>query len=285
MSKPPLFAFFGTPQESVWALEALEYRGLLPALVVTAPDKPRGRGMELSPCPAKVWALERGIDIITPATLKDPAVLADLCNTDWDVFIVAAYNKLLPKELLDLPRRGCLNIHPSLLPTFRGPSPITSAILEGERATGVSVMQMNEQMDAGPVVAQAKVEISEGERPPQNTVLSEMLFTEGATLLAEVLPEWLAGTLTPEPQDESRATYTKKFGTGDALLDLSGDARENFLKIRAFDKNPRAYFINEKGKRVIVADAQWQGGALEITRVIPEGKKEMFYADYLRGQS
>ena len=116
--------------------------------------------------------------------------------------------------------------------------------------------------------------------------MSEMLFTEGVNLLADLLPEWMSGKLEPEAQDESKATYTKKFSDADALLrqGFEGRARDSFLKIRAFDKNPRAYFINPKGKRVIVTEATWQSGAMEIAKVIPEGKKEMPYADYLRGQ-
>ncbi len=249
MSKAgPLFAFFGTSVDSQFALEQLERAGLSPALVID--------GKEFPP---------------------------ELYNTEWDFFLVASYGKLLPEEILALPKHGCLNIHPSLLPKFRGPSPYVSAILADERQTGVSLMLMEERMDAGPVLAQAKLEIAEEEWPPKGLVLSQMLFTEGVNLLAEALPLWLAGELEPVAQDENKATYTKKFGDADALLDLSGSARKQFLKIQAFDKSPRAYFLNAKNKRVIVTDAAFKSGALEILRVIPEGKKEMPYQDYLRG--
>lgn len=246
-NKNPLFAFFGTSIDSTFALEALERVGLSPALVVDTKDIPE-----------------------------------DLGNTEWDFFLVCSYGKLLKKDVLDIPKHGCLNIHPSLLPTYRGPSPYVSAILADERQIGVTIMQMAEKMDAGPVLAQARIEIDEAEWPPKGLVLSQMLFTEGVNLLAEVLPDYLSGKLVPVPQDESAATYTKKFDDADALLDLN-KPREAFLKIQAFDKSPRAHFINEKGKRVVVTEARWIDSALEIVKVLPEGKKEMPYADYLRG--
>lgn len=280
MAKKPLFVFFGTPHFAVMVLDALERNGQVPALVVTAPDKPRGRGLELSPSPAKAWALERGIDVATPATLKDPSFAAELANTDWDFFVVAAYAKLIPKNILDIPRKGCLNVHPSMLPKFRGPSPALSAILADERETGVTVMQMSETMDAGPVVAQARIEISQEEWPPAGAMLEDLLATEGGNLLAETIPAWVAGEITPEPQDESHATYTRKFTDHDALIDLGGDARTNFLKIRAFDHGPRAYFLDEHKKRIIVTDAQLTDGTLELLKVIPEGKKEMPFTVY-----
>jgi len=287
----PLFAFFGTPRFAVRVLDALEVNGLLPALVVTAPDKPAGRGLELRPSPAKVWALERGIDVMTPATLRDEAFVAELANTEWDVFAVAAYAKLIPKNILDIPRVGALNVHPSLLPKFRGPSPALSAILADERTTGVTIMQVVEKMDAGPVVAQARIELEEDHPdapagagwPPKGSLFEDLLATEGGNLLAEVLPGWVAGEVAPEPQTESAATYTRKFTDQDALVDLTGDSREQLLKIRAFDKNPRAYFVQD-GKRIIVTEAEVKEGQLEILKVIPEGKKETDFKTYLAGR-
>lgn len=245
----PLFAFFGTTVDSRYALEQLSRVGLEPALIIDTKEIPD-----------------------------------DLANTEWDFFLVASYGKILKKEVLDIPRRGCLNIHPSLLPRFRGPSPYVSAILADERQTGVTVMQMAQMMDAGPILAQARIEIADEDWPPKGLMLSQMLFTEGVNLLAEVLPAYLAGTLPLEEQDEASATYTKKFKDEDALIDLNGDPREQFLKIRAFDKDPRAHFITPKGKRVIITEASWQNGELVIEKVLPEGKKEMAYEDYLRGQ-
>lgn len=244
----PLFAFFGTSVDSRYALEQLEHVGLSPAIVID----------------------------------NKKEFPEELFNTEWDFFLIASYGKILPKKILDLPKHGCLNIHPSLLPKFRGPSPYVSAILADERETGVSLMLMEEKMDAGPIFAQARIEIAAEDWPPKGLVLSQMLFTEGVNLLAEVLPQFLKGELKPEPQDESRATFTKKFTDEDALLDLS-KPREAFLKIQAFDHNPRAHFL-QNGKRVIVTEAEFKNDELTILKVLPEGKKEMLYADYLRGQ-
>jgi methionyl-tRNA formyltransferase len=243
----PLFAFFGTSIDSQYALEQLERVGLSPALIID----------------------------------NKKEFPEELFNTDWDFFLVASYGKILPKKILDIPKHGCINIHPSLLPKFRGPSPYVSAILADERETGVSLMLLQEKMDAGPLLAQARIEIAPEDWPPKGLVLSQMLFTEGVNLLAEVLPQYLKGELTLEPQDESKTTYTKKFNDEDALLDLK-NPREAFLKIQAFDKSPRAHFI-QNGKRVIVTEAEFKDGELTILKVLPEGKKEMPYADYLRG--
>lgn len=238
----------GTSIDSKFALEALERVGLEPALILDSKEIPD-----------------------------------ELYNSEWDFILVCSYGKILPRKILDLPRRGVINIHPSLLPRFRGPSPYVSAILADEHVTGVSVMLLEEKMDAGPILAQARIDIEEADWPPQGLVLSQMLFTEGVNLLAEILPDWLSGKLEPVAQDEALATYTKKFNDEDALLDL-GLPREAFLKIRAFDKSPRAHFITEKGKRVIVTEAAWEDGDLKILKVLPEGKKEMSFDDYQRGQ-
>jgi len=275
-AKKPLFVFFGTPDLSVCVLEALAAHGQLPALVVTAPPQPKGRGLVLTPTPVAAWAAERGIDTLTPKKL-DQDFVDMLANSDWDVFVVAMYAKLLPKQVLDLPRRGTLNVHPSLLPKFRGPSPVLSAILADERTTGVTIMQLTEKMDAGPIVAQARIEVDEdtgeGGWPPKGSEFETFLATEGGRLLAETLEGWVAGTLQAEPQDEATATYTKKFSADDALIDLAGNPREQLLKIRAFDKSPRAHFFAD-GKRIIITDAAIVDGTLKILRVIPEGKKE-----------
>lgn len=276
MVRKPLFAFFGTPRFAVGVLDALEAHGLLPALVITAPDKPAGRGLALTPSPAKLWAQERGIDVLTPATLKDDQFVAELQNSDWDVFVVAAYAKMIPEIILNIPRRGALNVHPSLLPKLRGPSPAVSAILLDERVTGVSIMKMSEKMDSGPVVAQARVELEEEAWPPKGSLFEDLLATEGGNLLAETLRPWVAGEITPEPQDESQATFTKKFTDKDSLVDTGADPHQQLLKIRAFDKNPRAHFFKD-GKRIIITEAEIADGKLAIRKVIPEGKKEMPY--------
>ena len=280
----PLFAFFGTSEVAVYVLDALEAQGLLPALIVTAPDRPKGRGLTLTPSPAKAWALERDIDVITPESLKGPEIHNELANTDWDLFVVASYGKIIPKSILDLPRKGSLNVHPSLLPKFRGPSPIMSAILADERETGVTIMLMDEEMDHGPILAQARIEIDAEDWPMRGRDLEELLATEGGNLLAETIPQVMEGALPREEQLHAEATYTKKFTPEDARIDLSDGPYNNLLKIRTFDQNPRAHFIDEQGKRVIITDAAVENGTLVLLSVIPEGKKEMSYEEYLRSQ-
>lgn len=284
-SKPVLFAFFGTPKLSVLVLESLELRGYVPALIITEPDRPQGRGLMLTPTPVKIWATQRGIEVVTPESLKDAAFLDAMHNTSWEMFVVAMYGKIMPKAILDIPRMGCLNVHPSLLPKFRGPSPVLSAILADERETGVSIMLMDEKMDHGHVVAQARIVLEEAAWPPRGSEFEELLASEGGTLLAEVIPSWLEGDIVPSPQDHAQATYTQKFFSQDAYIDLAAEPLFNYLKIRAFNKSPRAYTIVKKADkniRIIITDAAYENDTLTILRVIPEGKKEMTYQEFIR---
>jgi methionyl-tRNA formyltransferase len=276
-------AFFGTPESSVIVLEELKKTGLMPNLIVTTPDKPKGRKLMLTPPPVKVWAQEHNVNFVQPDKL-DEALLELLRENSFNLFIVASYGKLLKKELLALPKYGTLNAHPSLLPKFRGPSPVVSAILQDEKKTGVTIILLNEGMDSGPIVAQASIEPAPW--PPKASELEELLFTEGAKLLVEVIPEWIKGKITPEAQDENKATFTKKIKKEDGLIELDGDAYQNLLKIHAFDQWPVAYFLanrNNKEIRVKITDADIEDNKLKIKRVIPEGKKEMDYEDFLRG--
>lgn len=279
------FVFFGTPRFSVRVLDALEAHGLTPALIITAPDRPAGRGQEMKPSPVKEWALARGIDVETPEKIKDGVLAGELRNSQWSFFVVAAYGKIIPKDILDIPQKGTLNVHPSLLPKFRGPSPVLSALLADQREGGVSVMLLDEEMDHGPILAQASIDIAPEDWPMKGSIMEDLFATEGGNLLAETIPEWLKGAIEPVVQKHDEATYTRKWTDADAKLDTEkGDARANLLKIRAFDKNPRAYFIDTNGKRVIVTDAEIVDGRLEIRSVIPEGKKEMPYETYLQTQ-
>ena len=287
-TKDLLIAFFGTPEFAVRVLERMAAHDLVPALMVAAPDKPQGRGHLLTPPPSKRWALERGIDVAQPITLANNAFAAELRNSEWDLFVVAAYGKIIPKTILSIPRYGTLNVHPSLLPKFRGPSPVIGAILADERETGVSLMLLDEELDHGGVVAQARIEIEREDWPLKASVLEALLADEGGNLLSEAIPPWIAGEITIYPQEHAQATFTRKYADQDARIDLHDDPRMNLLKIRAFDTNPRAYVMAEKkGKpiRVIVTDATLEDGALRITKVIPEGKKEMTYDDFLRGHN
>lgn len=274
----PHVVFFGTPDIGVWVLEELERAGVVPSLVVTNPDAPKGRKLVMTPSPVAVWAHERGIKTLKPTTLKSEDMPAALRAAGCDLFIVAAYGKIIPKAVLDIPRHGVVNMHPSLLPALRGPSPIRSAILGNVNPTGVSIMLLTEGLDEGPILAEEEVRIPEGDWPMRGRELDELLARKGGALLAETLPRWIAGEITPTEQDHSRATYSTKITKEMGLLDLSADPAENLRKIRAFDGWPGTYFFYEKdGKqvRVKVLDACIENGALRITRVIPDGKSEM----------
>ncbi len=291
MKKDLRIAFFGTPTFAVLILEELQKAGILPSVIVTAPDAPRGRVMVLTAPEVKVWAEERDISVLQPATLrlsKGNDVDRDvLYNSEWDLFIVASYGRILPQELLDIPRHGTLNVHPSLLPLYRGASPIRSAILDDNPdAVGVSIMLLNSGMDSGPVLAQGRVglERETGDWPPHAEMLEQLLAHEGGELLAEVIPLWLSGTITPETQDHSQATFSKKISKEMGLLDLASDPYQNFLKIRALEGWPGTFFFvekNEKEVRVKITEATFANGELTILSVIPEGKKEMLYEDFL----
>ncbi|MBI2120041.1 MAG: methionyl-tRNA formyltransferase [Parcubacteria group bacterium] len=276
------FAFFGTPQFAVGVLGELEKHGFLPSLVVTAPDKPRGRKLVITPPEVKVWSQKRNIPVLQQGKLDISKF--KIQNSKFDVFVVVAYGKILPKAILALPKYGVLNVHPSLLPRLRGASPIQSAIL-GEDKTGVTIMLLDEEMDHGPIVAQK--EYAFDELPPKASVLEKDLAKLGGEMLAETLPKYVAGETKPTPQDHHAATYTKKIQKEDGLLDLSDDPIKNIRKIKAFDVWPRAYFFHEaSGKkiRVIVTDAKLHNGKLLITKVLPEGKTEMMYEEFLRLQ-
>ncbi len=277
------FVYFGTPEFAAIVLDELERKGLVPTLVVTAPDKPKGRKLVVSPSEVSRWASERGIPTYKPLTLRDEAVRERLLAERAHLFIVAAYGKIVPKDVLDIPRYGTLNVHPSLLPLFRGSSPIESAILSDEKHTGVTIMLLDEEMDHGPVLAQRERVILDW--PPRGSELTRDLASFGGKLLAEIVPERIAG-LEGVAQDHSRATFTKKIAKEDGLIELDGDPLANYKKIRAFDEWPGAYFFAKRGERTIrvrIADASYENGELILRTVVPEGKREMRYEDFLRG--
>lgn len=281
---PLEFVFFGTPRFAVIVLEELKAAGYVPSLIVTSPDQPKGRKLILTPSEVRVWANEHGIPVLTPSSLRDDQFLSELKRYSSPLFIVAAYGKLIPKTVLDMPEYGILNVHPSLLPKFRGASPIESTICSEENETGVTIMKIDEEMDHGDIVAQKECAIPNW--PPKGSVLTELLAHEGGKLLAATISSWTKERRST-PQNEQMATFTKKITKEDGLIDLEGDATVNLKKIRAYDEWPGAYFFAERnGKkiRVRIIDAKLEGEKLLIERVVPEGKKEMPYADFLRGQ-
>lgn len=287
MSSPKI-VFFGTPDLAAEILEALKGAGLSPTLVVTNPDRPVGRKQIVTSSPVKVWAEKERIPILQPENPNAPAFISELKTEAPDLFIVVAYGQILTKELLDIPKHGALNIHYSLLPKYRGASPIETAILEDDRDTGVTIMLLDEKMDHGPIVAQKRIQdavFNKGDWPPKASELRAACNAVAKQLLVETIPKWIAGEIEAMEQDHSKATYTKKFTKDDGLIDLSDDPYKNFLKIQALEIWPGTYFFaekNEKKVRVVIKKATCENGELKILRVVPEGKKELDYAVFLR---
>lgn len=250
------FAFFGTAPLAEGVLKELGSAGLTPERIVES-------------------------------THITPQFVEELKRSEWDVFVVASYGKIIPPELLKLPRHGVINVHPSLLPRFRGPSPIRSAILHDEQEVGVSIMLLDDEIDHGPLIAQKKVAISSW--PPHGRALDLLLADEGGKLLAQMLPKWVAGDIEARPQNHDVATYCEAFKKEDGLLNLSAHPYQNLLKIRALEGWPGTYVFFERGGkklRVQILDAHLDppagGGKLIIDKVKPEGKREMSYEEFLR---
>ncbi len=276
--------FMGTPDFAVPFLESLLVaENFDVAAVVTQPDRPSGRKQVLTPPPIKVLAQKNQLKIFQPEKLKNnPAITGELKKISPDLIIVVAFGQIIPPDILALPRRGAINVHPSLLPLYRGASPLPAAILNGDSKSGVTIMLMDEQMDHGPVVAQESLDISD---IPKASELGERLARLGGDMLVGLIPKWVAGNLKACEQDHASATHCGKITKEDGLINLADDPEKNYRKIRAFDEWPRAYFFSErKGQkiRVVVKDARLEDGKLVITRVLPEGKKETDYADFQR---
>ena len=274
--------FFGTPPFVTHVLDALFDAGLTPTLTVTASEKPQGRGLLPKPSAVKVWAQEHGVPVWEPEKI-DEEFIKQIKMESWDVFIVAGYGKILPQELLDIPKHGTLNVHPSLLPKFRGPSPIESQILLDTKEIGVSVILLDQETDHGPILAQAS--FTPEPWPIKRRVLEELLWKKGGEILAETIPSYIEGKTLPTPQNHNDATFTPKLSKEDGLVDLSGDAYKNYLKFCAYEGWPGTYFFTLRNGikiRVKIAAAEFANGEFRVLRVIPEGKKEMDYTDFLR---
>jgi len=271
-------AFFGNSEFSLIVIKELKKNGIIPELIVTTADKPQGRKMILTPTPTKVWAGDNSIECVEPKRLQDETFIEKIKN--YNLYIVASYGKIIPKNIINLPKYKVLNIHPSLLPKYRGPSPLQTQILNNEKNIGVSVMLVDEQVDHGAIVAQKNAELAN--RPIGFFALQEILAKTGANLLAGILPDFVKGKIQVIVQNDNEATFTKKVQKQDGLIVLSNDAYKNYLKILAYEEWPKTYF-EIGGKRIIITKAIWKDNNLEILKVIPEGKKEMNYSDFLRG--
>ncbi len=274
--------FFGTPEFSVKILESLKEAGLMPSLVVTVPDKPKGRKLVLTPPPTKIWAEENDISVLQPTKLKDEDFLNETKKTEWDLFVVASYGKIIPKEILDMPKFGTINVHPSLLPKLRGASPIQSAILTEDK-TGMTIMLMDSEMDHGSILMQK--ELHTPNWPIKIDELENLMAEIGGQMLVEVIPRWIIGEIEAKEQDHGKATYIDKINKEEAFIDLDENPETNYRKILALQSLKPYFFAerNNKKIRVIIKDAKFENETLTITRVLPEGKKEMDYQDFLRG--
>ncbi|MGD9933174.1 MAG: methionyl-tRNA formyltransferase [Dehalococcoidia bacterium] len=244
----PRVVFMGSPDFAVPSLEALAREGYDVALVVTQPDRPAGRGGRVLAPAVRQVAERLGVPVVQPETLKDETVQATLRGTGADIFVVAAYGKILPRAVLSIPRLGCINVHGSLLPRWRGASPIAAAILAGDAETGVSIMEMAVKMDAGPVIARATVALG-----PDATAgaLEVELSIAGAEALVDTLPRWISGELKAEPQDEAAVTYCRTMAKVDGHLGSEMTARQAERAVRAYDPWPGAY-VEYRGERLAV---------------------------------
>ncbi|HEX2792674.1 MAG TPA: methionyl-tRNA formyltransferase [Candidatus Paceibacterota bacterium] len=281
MSRKCKFLFFGTPYVARDTLAMLMDAGYVPEAVVTSPDAPRGRGLALAPSETAAWADERGLRVLKPETLTS-GVIEELQAYGAEYAIVVAYGKILPRKLIDAFPKGVLNIHYSLLPKYRGASPVERALLDGETVTGVTVQRMVFKLDAGDVLAAREEAIL-----PDDTTrtLRARLIPLGARLLVDTLPAFEDGILSGTPQDEGAATFSGKIDKKDGELALPGNDQENWSKYRAYAESPGTYFFAERGGktvRVKIVTAAFENGRFIPVRVVPEGKKEMAYADFVR---
>jgi methionyl-tRNA formyltransferase len=296
--------FMGTPAFSLPCLEALLKSERQVIAVVTQPDRPKGRGQVLTPPPVKQAAEHYGIPVHQPDKLKDPAFLDLLTSWQPDYIIVVAYGKILPPDVLKIPRKGCINVHASLLPKYRGASPVQWAIMNGEKVTGLTTMLMDAGMDTGAILLQTQVRID-----PEDTagVLSDRLAWVGSGLLIKTLDEMEQGRITPVPQAHQEATTIPLLRKEDGLIRWEKDAEGVYNRIRAMDPRPGAYtyyrgekwgiwkgeiveksypgrrpgeIVDVKGDFFVVATGH---GGFRVREIQPAGKRRMSVPDFLRG--
>ena len=297
--------FMGTPDFAAGILKAIcEKSDHKVVAVVTQPDRPKGRSGKLISSPVKEYASFAGIDVIQPEKIKAPGMADELNKYNADIFVVAAFGQILSKEILDIPRFGCINVHASLLPEYRGAAPIQWAIADGKKQTGVTIQKMNEGVDTGDIISRCIVDIADDETGES---LFDKLMVKGADLIVDTLLLIEKGEATYTPQDESRATYARMLKKEMGCIDFSKSAREIERMIRAFTPWPGGYtyldnkllkikeckalddmtgddsgsVISVSKDDIVVACAL---GALSITAVQPEGKKQMSVHDFLLGK-
>ncbi len=297
--------FMGTPDFAVVALEALCKSEHEVVAVVTQPDQPKGRGYVLTPSPVKLYSQSQGLAVYTPESVKEDAFFEQYRSWNADVCVVAAYGKILPPQILFTPRYGSLNIHSSILPKYRGAAPIQRALMAGEEQVGVTIMQMDEGLDTGDILAVKTMQLTESDN--LETVHDRMAQL-GAQALLEVLQQIKSGALQPQKQDDFLSTYAAKIQKEDCVLDFSRGARELFWQIRALSPIPLAYTYHN-GNLLKIIEAKpvelptdgitagtalslhkgeilvaCEKGALSIRKLLPQGKNRMNAADYIRGR-
>jgi len=280
--------FIGTSQFAAPILENLIKNDYLIEAVITAPDKPAGRKQEITPLPVKESATKLKLKIFQPEKIS--AISQKISILKPDLIILASYGQIIPKNILAIPKFGCLNLHPSLLPKYRGPSPIQTAILNGDQFTGLTIMLMDEKIDRGPIIAQKKITLA----PEDNSqTLERKLAQAAANFLIEILPQYLQGKIKPQPQDERQVSYTKILTRQDGQIDWNKSAKEIARMVRAFYPWPGAW-TNFNGKRVKILKAKAVEKKQEATRptnqgfllleiVQPAGKKQMTGEEFFRG--
>lgn len=261
----------GTPTFAAPVLQNLIEMGHDIIAVYSQPDRPSGRGRKLALTPVKQFALNNGLNVRQPKALRSEGVQVELASCAPEVIVVAAYGLFLPPPVLELPPLGCLNIHPSLLPRYRGPSPVVSAILNGDDVTGVTIMKLDEGIDSGSVVAQREVAVDDDETVLE---LTERLFGLGADLLIDTLPAWASGQIEGQPQDDSRATTTRLVKKEDGEIDWADSAEQIARMVRAYQPWPGT-FTYWNGKLIKILKATATAGNVTEGRVILSGEDDI----------
>lgn len=284
------FAFFGTGPLAESVLATLYRNGFVPKLLVTKPDTPQGRHLHITAPHIKTWCEMKDIKVFQPASLREIGNDSPLHTEKFDVFIVASYGKIIPDEILNIAKMGILNVHPSLLPKYRGASPIESALLNGEAETGVTIIKLDSGVDSGPILAQTAFKI---DKQATAGTLEVSCGQIGGELLVQVLPAYVEENLIPKEQNHDLATFCKKIEKEMGEIKLSDKASDVRNKFRALTPWPSLYFFQEhhgKNMRVkinsldLTTEVTSNDTAKEIIlTVTPEGKKEMDWASFLRG--
>ena len=296
--------YMGTPDIAAVILKRLIREPYKVVLAVTQPDRPKGRGKELAKSPVKLVAEEAGIPVFQPLKLRDPEAVRTVAKAKPDMIVVAAFGQILPKEVLDLPKYGCINVHASLLPAYRGAAPIQWAIIDGQRETGITIMKMDEGLDTGDILLQKSIEIASDET---GGTLHDRLADLGAEALCEAIPGVLDGTLKPVAQGEMTTPYAKQLTKDMGRLDFTKPAEVLARMIRGFDPWPGTFtdldgkFLKiQKAEPVILKDSGLKPGTitditkksftyvttvggLRVLELQPEGKRRMTTEEFLRG--